>query len=113
MLPRKTPAMLWRVARLLMAKKLTPQRLKLVGQALDAPARPWLRDQRARTRQPQETTMATPSSASSTPTPRWGVLFNDRIAPLSAPYATTGELIEHGIPALRADLPTPRCRWRA
>ena len=42
MLPRKTPAMLWRVARLLMAKKLTPQRLKLVGQALDAPARPWL-----------------------------------------------------------------------
>lgn len=42
MLPRKTPAMLWRVVRLLLAKKLTPQRLKLVGQALDAPARPWL-----------------------------------------------------------------------
>ena len=42
MRPRKTPAMLWRVLRLLLSKRLTPQRLKLFGQALDAPARPWL-----------------------------------------------------------------------
>jgi catechol 2,3-dioxygenase-like lactoylglutathione lyase family enzyme len=42
MRPRKTPAMLWRVVRLLLSKRLTPQRLKLFGQALEAPARPWL-----------------------------------------------------------------------
>lgn len=35
----------------------------------------------------------------------WGVLFNDRIAPLDATFATTGELIEHAIPALRALTP--------
>ena len=42
MRPRKTPAMLWRVLRLLLSKRLTPQRLKLFGQAIAAPARPWL-----------------------------------------------------------------------
>ena len=46
----------------------------------------------------------------------WGVLFNDRIAPLGQPVATTGELIEHAIPALRAltaeqaTLPLPSVR---
>ena len=35
----------------------------------------------------------------------WGVLFNDRLAPLGQPIATTGELIEHAIPALRALTP--------
>ena len=42
MRPRKTPAMVWRVLRLLLSKRLTPQRLKLFGQAIAAPARPWL-----------------------------------------------------------------------
>ena len=42
MRPRKTPAMAWRVLRLLLSKRLTPQRLKLFGQAIEAPARPWL-----------------------------------------------------------------------
>jgi len=42
MLPRKTPAMAWRVLRLLLSKRLTPQRLKLFGQAIATPARPWL-----------------------------------------------------------------------
>jgi 2-keto-4-pentenoate hydratase/2-oxohepta-3-ene-1,7-dioic acid hydratase in catechol pathway len=32
----------------------------------------------------------------------WGVLFNDRIAPLDTHFASTGDLIEHAIPALRA-----------
>jgi 2-keto-4-pentenoate hydratase/2-oxohepta-3-ene-1,7-dioic acid hydratase in catechol pathway len=32
----------------------------------------------------------------------WGVLFNDLIAPLGRPTTTTGELVEHAIPALRA-----------
>ena len=32
----------------------------------------------------------------------WGVLFADRIAPLSTSCTTTGALIEHAIPALRA-----------
>lgn len=35
----------------------------------------------------------------------WGVLFAERIAPLSDRVATTGELIEHAIPALRALTP--------
>jgi hypothetical protein len=42
MLPRKTPAMAWRVLRLLLSKRLTPRRLKLFGQAIATPARPWL-----------------------------------------------------------------------
>ena len=42
MLPRKNLSTVWRIVRLLLAKRLTPQRVKLVGQALEAPARPWL-----------------------------------------------------------------------
>ena len=42
MRPRKTPAFVWRVLKLLWSKRLTPQRLKLFGQAVDTPARPWL-----------------------------------------------------------------------
>ena len=35
----------------------------------------------------------------------WGVLFNERIAPLSTPFATTGELIDQALPALRSLTP--------
>jgi catechol-2,3-dioxygenase len=42
MKPKKDLKSLLRIAGLLWRKKLTVQRLKLVSQALDAPARPWL-----------------------------------------------------------------------
>lgn len=42
MKPRKDLSTLMRVFRLLRRRSLTPQRLKLLGAALDAPARPWL-----------------------------------------------------------------------
>jgi catechol 2,3-dioxygenase-like lactoylglutathione lyase family enzyme len=41
MKPQKSLRNLWRVFGLLRRKAITPQRLKLLGQALDAPARPW------------------------------------------------------------------------
>jgi len=41
MKPQKSLRNLWRVLGLLRRKAITPQRLKLLGQALDAPARPW------------------------------------------------------------------------
>ena len=41
MKPKKSLATLLRVLGLLRRKAITPQRLKLLGQALDAPARPW------------------------------------------------------------------------
>lgn len=41
MKPRKTVGTLLRVLGLLRRKAITPQRLKLLGEALDAPARPW------------------------------------------------------------------------
>lgn len=41
MKPQKTLGTLWRVLGLLRRKAISPQRLKLLGQALDAPARPW------------------------------------------------------------------------
>jgi 2,4-diketo-3-deoxy-L-fuconate hydrolase len=34
--------------------------------------------------------------------PRWGVLFGNRIADLTAEFATTGELLQGGLPGLRA-----------
>jgi hypothetical protein len=39
--PKKNLRTLVRVLGLLRRKAITPQRLKLIGQALDAPARPW------------------------------------------------------------------------
>lgn len=42
MKPKKTLRNLLRIAGHLRAKRLTPQRLKLIAAALDAPARPWL-----------------------------------------------------------------------
>ena len=42
MKPRMSPAVLWRVLKLVLAKKLAPQRLKLFGQAIGIPARPWM-----------------------------------------------------------------------
>ena len=42
MRPRKNLALLWRVLRLLASKRLELSRLKLLGGALAAPARPWL-----------------------------------------------------------------------
>ena len=42
MRPRKNLALLWRVLRLLVSKRLALSRLKLLGGALAAPARPWL-----------------------------------------------------------------------
>ncbi|TCI09653.1 biphenyl-2,3-diol 1,2-dioxygenase [Dyella soli] len=42
MKPRKDLRTLLRVLRLLRRRALTPERLKLLGSALDAPARPWL-----------------------------------------------------------------------
>lgn len=42
MKPRKDLSTLLRVLRLLRRGSLTPERLKLLGSALDAPARPWL-----------------------------------------------------------------------
>lgn len=41
MFPRKTPAMLWRVIRLLRQGRMTLPRLRMLGQLLDLPARPW------------------------------------------------------------------------
>ncbi|RZI86527.1 MAG: biphenyl-2,3-diol 1,2-dioxygenase [Rubrivivax sp.] len=41
MLPGKTPAMLWRVIKLLRSGRLTWKRLMLMGQVVDTPARPW------------------------------------------------------------------------
>jgi hypothetical protein len=41
MKPRPTPARVLRVLRLLVARRITVQRLKLLSQALHAPARPW------------------------------------------------------------------------
>lgn len=42
MRPRMSAAVLWSVIKLLLAKKLRPQRLKLFRAALDSPARPWM-----------------------------------------------------------------------
>jgi catechol 2,3-dioxygenase-like lactoylglutathione lyase family enzyme len=42
MFPPKTPALLWRAIRMLWSGRLTLKRLKLMGQVVDAPARPWL-----------------------------------------------------------------------
>lgn len=42
MLPQKNLRTLLQVLSLLRKKKITPQRLKLIGQALGSPARPWL-----------------------------------------------------------------------
>jgi catechol 2,3-dioxygenase-like lactoylglutathione lyase family enzyme len=42
MFPAKTPALLWRAIGLLRSGRLTLQRLMLMGQAVDTPARPWL-----------------------------------------------------------------------
>ncbi len=42
MKPRKNLRTLLHVLRLLRRRALTPERLKLLGSALDAPARPWL-----------------------------------------------------------------------
>lgn len=42
MKPRKTPANLWRVFQHLRKGRLSIDRLKLLGDALDPPARPWL-----------------------------------------------------------------------
>ena len=42
MKPSKNPRTLLRVLKLLRSRALTPGRLKLLGAALDAPARPWL-----------------------------------------------------------------------
>ncbi len=41
MKPKKNLRTLWQVLGLLHRRAITPQRLKLLGQALDAPARPW------------------------------------------------------------------------
>ena len=41
MQPAKSLRTLWQVLGLLRRKRITPQRLKLMSQALDAPARPW------------------------------------------------------------------------
>ena len=41
MKPRKNLRTAWRVLQLLRARRLTLQRLKLLAQAMDAPARPW------------------------------------------------------------------------
>ena len=41
MKPKKNLRTLVRVLGLLRSRAITPQRLKLLGQALDAPARPW------------------------------------------------------------------------
>jgi len=41
MKPKKNLRTLWHVAGLLRRRAITPQRLKLLGAALDAPARPW------------------------------------------------------------------------
>jgi hypothetical protein len=42
MKPRKNLRTVLQVLKLLRRKAITPQRLKLIGAALDAPARPWL-----------------------------------------------------------------------
>jgi catechol 2,3-dioxygenase-like lactoylglutathione lyase family enzyme len=41
MFPAKTPAMLWRVIRLLRAGRVSLKRLLMMGKVVDAPARPW------------------------------------------------------------------------
>jgi hypothetical protein len=40
--PPKTPALLWRAIKLLASGRLSFKRLKLMGQMIDTPARPWL-----------------------------------------------------------------------
>lgn len=42
MFPAKTPALIWRVIKLLMSRRISIKRLRLMAQAVDAPARPWL-----------------------------------------------------------------------
>lgn len=42
MFPPKTPALLWRVIKLLWSGRISIQRLRLMAQAVDTPARPWL-----------------------------------------------------------------------
>jgi catechol 2,3-dioxygenase-like lactoylglutathione lyase family enzyme len=42
MKPSKSPRNLWRVFKLITQGRIKPQRLKLIGDALDPPARPWL-----------------------------------------------------------------------
>lgn len=42
MFPKKSPAMLWRVLRLLWRGRMTPHRLRMIGGVVDVPARPWL-----------------------------------------------------------------------
>lgn len=42
MFPAKTPAMLWRVIKLLRSGRVTIKRLMLMAQAVDTPSRPWL-----------------------------------------------------------------------
>ncbi len=42
MFPPKTPAMLWRVIKLLRSGSVTFKRLLMMGQVVDTPARPWL-----------------------------------------------------------------------
>lgn len=42
MFPAKTPAMLWRVIKLLRSGRVTLKRLLMMGKVVDTPARPWL-----------------------------------------------------------------------
>jgi len=72
MKPQKSLRNLWRVLGLLRRKAITPQRLKLLGQALDAPARPWSSS--------ATTSMARTNGAccSAPPSPPWAP---SRIAP--------------------------------
>lgn len=42
MFPAKTPALVWRVIRLLWTGRTSIKRLRLMAQAVDTPARPWL-----------------------------------------------------------------------
>ncbi|MDE2593333.1 MAG: VOC family protein [Burkholderiales bacterium] len=41
MFPKKTPVMLWKVLKLLIQKRMTVSRLRMLGSVLDTPARPW------------------------------------------------------------------------
>jgi hypothetical protein len=42
MFPAKTPAMLWRVIKLLRSGRVAIKRLLMMGKVVDTPARPWL-----------------------------------------------------------------------
>lgn len=44
-------------------------------------------------------------NGSSDPAPRWGVLFGDRVAPLTQAYATTADFVRHGLAEAKAALP--------